>query len=123
MRLKFLIAINLAIKKLILVNLTINRIVKTRLYVSIIIQSTVHFTQKSQPNIRMQSQMLALWLLSLQAQPVIAHEFVDISWRERAAWVLLTISPDFKKYSSAVAPTIKNLSRLKKLIVINGLTR
>jgi len=78
-RLKFLIAINLAIKKLILVNLTINRIVKTRLYVSIIIQSTVHFTQKSQPNIRMQSQMLALRLLSLQAQPVIAHEFVDIS--------------------------------------------
>jgi len=72
----------------------------------------------------MQSQMLALRLLSLQAQPVIAHEFVDISWRERAARDLLTISPDFKKkYSSAVAPTIKNLSRLKKLIVINGLTR
>ena len=71
MRLKFLIAINLAIKTLVLVNLTINRIVKTRQYVSIIIQSTVHFTEKSQPNTRMQSQMLALRLLSLQAQPVI----------------------------------------------------
>jgi len=70
-RLKFLIAINLAIKKIILVNLTIKRKVKTRQYVSIIIQSTVHFTQKSQPNTPMQSQMLALRLLSLQAQPVI----------------------------------------------------
>ena len=70
-RLKFLIAINLAIKKLIFVNLTINRKVKTRQYVLIIIQSTVHFTQKSQPNTRKQSQMLALRLLSLQAQPVI----------------------------------------------------
>jgi len=70
-RLKFLIAINLAIKKLILVNLTINRKVKSRQYVSITIQRTVHFTQKSQPNTRMQSQMLALRLLSLQAQPVI----------------------------------------------------
>ena len=40
---------------------------------TIIIQSTVQFTQKSQPNTRMQSQMLALrlGLLSLQAQPVI----------------------------------------------------
>jgi len=56
-RLKFLIAINLAIEKLILVNLTINRKVKTRQYVSIIIQSTVRFTQKSQPrpNTRVQS--------------------------------------------------------------------
>jgi len=70
-RLKFLIAINLASKKLILVNLTINRKVKTRQYVSIIIQSTVHITQKSQPNTRMQSQMLAFRLLSLQAQRVI----------------------------------------------------
>jgi len=70
-RLKFLIAINLSIKNLILVNLTINRKVKTRKYVSIIIQSTVYFTEKSQPNTRMQSQMLALRLLSLQAQPVI----------------------------------------------------
>jgi len=70
-RLKFLIAINLAIKKLILVNLTINRKVNTTQYVSIIIQSTVHFTQKLQANTRMQSQMLALRLLSLQAQPVI----------------------------------------------------
>ena len=71
MRLKFLIVINLAIKKLILVNLTINRQVNTTQYVSIIIHSTVHFTQKLQPNTRMQSQMLALRLLSLQAQPVI----------------------------------------------------
>jgi len=63
-RLKFLIAINLLIKNLILVNLTINRKVKTR-------QSTVYFTEKSLPNTRMQSQMLALRLLSLQAQPVI----------------------------------------------------
>jgi len=70
-RLKFLIAINVAIKKIILVNLTISRKVKTRQYVSIIIQSTVHFTQKSQPNTRVQSQMLALRLLPLQAQPVI----------------------------------------------------
>jgi len=70
-RLKFLIAIILAIKKIILVNLTINRKVKTRQYVSIIIQSIVHFTQKSQPNTRMQSQMLALRLLSLEAQLVI----------------------------------------------------
>jgi len=70
-RLKFLIAINLAIKKLILVNLTINHKVNTTQYVSIIIQSTVHFTQKLQPNTWMQSQMLALRLLSLQAQPVI----------------------------------------------------
>ena len=66
-RLKFLFAINLAIKKIILVNLTINRKIKIRQYVSIIIQSTVHFAQKSQPNTRMQSQMLALRLLSLQA--------------------------------------------------------
>ena len=71
MRLKFLIAINLGIKKLILVNLTINRKVNTTQYVSIIIQSTVHFTQKLQRNTWMQSQMLALRLLSLQAQPVI----------------------------------------------------
>ena len=71
MRLKLLIAINLAIKKLILVNRRINRKVKTRQYVSIIIQSTVHFTQKSQPNTRMHSQMLALRLLLLQAQPVV----------------------------------------------------
>ena len=71
-RLNFLIAINLAIKKkLILVNLTINRKVKTRQYVSTIIQSEVHFTQKSKHNTRMQSQMLALRLLSLQVQPVI----------------------------------------------------
>ena len=70
-RLKFLIAINLLIKNLILVNLTINRKVKTRQYVSIIIQSTVYFTEKSLPNTRLQSQMLALRLLSLQAQPVI----------------------------------------------------
>jgi len=41
-RLKFLIAINLAIEKLILVNLTTNRKVKTRQHVSIIIQSTFH---------------------------------------------------------------------------------
>ena len=54
-----------------LVNLTINRKVKTRQYVSVVIQSTVRFTQKSQPNTPMQSQMLALRLLSLQAQPVI----------------------------------------------------
>jgi len=56
-RLKFLIAINLAIEKLISVNLTINRKVKTRQYLSIIIQSTVHFTQKShpRPNTRVQS--------------------------------------------------------------------
>ena len=45
----------------------------------------------------MQSPMLALRLLSLQAQPVIkAHKFVDISWREN------------KQVSSVVAPTIKN---------------
>jgi len=49
-QLKFLIATNLAIKKIILVNLTINCKVKTKQCVSIIIQSTVHFTQKSQPN-------------------------------------------------------------------------
>jgi len=70
-RLKLLIAIILAIKKIILVNLTINRKVKTRQYVSILIQSIVHFIQKSQPNTRMQSQMLALRLLSLEAQLVI----------------------------------------------------
>ena len=47
----------------------------------------------------MQSPMLALRLLLLQAQPVIkAHKFVDISWRENKQI----------KYSSAVAPTIKN---------------
>jgi len=64
-RLKFFLSRLISrLKKLILVNLTINCTVKTRQYVSIIIQSTVHFTQKLQPNTRMQSQMLGLRLLS-----------------------------------------------------------
>jgi len=54
-RLKFLIAINHVIKKINRDYLIINHKVKTRQYVSIIIQRTVHFTQKSQPNPRMQS--------------------------------------------------------------------
>jgi len=41
--------------RLIAINLIINRTVKTRQYVLIITQSTVHFTQTSQPNSQMQS--------------------------------------------------------------------
>jgi len=70
-RLKFLIAINRAIKKIIAINLIINRKVKNRQYVSVIIQSTVHFTQKSCNLILECNLMLALRLLSLQAQSVI----------------------------------------------------
>jgi len=84
-RLKFLISINLAIEKLISVNLTINRKVKPdNIYQ---LSSKAQFISLKSRNLGLILEcnliMLALRLLSLQAQPVIkAHKFVDISWRE-----------------------------------------
>jgi len=57
----------------------------------------------------MQSQMLALRLLSLQAQPVIcAHKFVDISWRECSTGFADDKFSKWIEYSSDIVPTIKN---------------
>ena len=52
------------------------------------------FAIKSQPNTRMQSQMLALRLLLLQANQLFKHTSLLTLAGDRAVRVLLTISPD-----------------------------